>query len=114
MVRIRTVREALEMAAVLVFAVAISFLAARQLALLQALDNRLADMRIADLSAPEPQHPDIVVVTVTEDTLATLDYRSPLDRGFLAGALTALDARGVKAIGLDILFDQRTDEWGHR
>ena len=109
MVRIRTLGEALEMAAVLVFAVAISFLAARQLALLQALDNRLADMRIADLSAPEPQHPGIVVVTITEDTLATLHYRSPLDRGFLAGVLTALDARGVKAIGLDILFDQRTD-----
>ena len=109
MVRVRTLGQALEMVAVVVFAVAISFLMARQLALLQALDNRLADMRIADLSAPEPQHPDIVVVTVTEDTLATLEYRSPLDRGFLAGVLMALEARGVKAIGLDILFDQPTD-----
>lgn len=109
MVRIRTRVEALEVAAVVAFAVVVSFLSTHYLALPRSIDNRLTDMRIADLSAPEPQHPEIVVVTITEDTLATLEYRSPLDRGFLAGVLMALEARGVKAIGLDILFDQATN-----
>ncbi len=74
-----------------------------------AIENRIADLRLATLSAPEPPHPDIIVVTVTEDTLATLPYRSPLDRRFLAGVLRTLEDGGVRAIGLDILFDQPTD-----
>ncbi len=52
----------------------------------------------------DPQ--DIVVVTITEDTLATLKYRSPIDRGFLADVVARLDEAGAKAIGIDILIDQ--------
>ena len=73
------------------------------------VENRVADIRVATLSPAEPQHPDIVVVAVTEDTLAALPYRSPLDRRFLAGLLRTLEAAGVRAIGLDILLDQPTE-----
>ncbi len=73
------------------------------------VENRVADIRVATLSPSEPQHPEIVVVAVTENTLATLPYRSPLDRRFLAGLLRALEAAGVRAIGFDILLDQPTE-----
>ncbi len=36
-------------------------------------------------------------------------YRSPLDRGFLAKLLPALDARHPRAVVLDYLFDQPTE-----
>lgn len=56
-----------------------------------------------------PPRDDIVIVTITEETLATLPYRSPIDRGFLAGVVQAIDAAGPRAIGLDILIDQPSE-----
>ena len=52
----------------------------------------------------------MVVVAITEETLATLPYRSPVDREFLARLLAALEAAKPRAIGIDILFDQRTEQ----
>ncbi len=75
----------------------------------QALENRLADYRFATLAPAEPQNERIVVIAITEQTLATLSYRSPVDRGFLAGLLSHLDTAGAAAIGIDILFDQATE-----
>lgn len=69
----------------------------------------LADWRQATLAPAEPQHPDIVVVAVTEDTLRRFPYRSPVDRAFLAALLRKLDDDGVRAIGVDVLFDQPTE-----
>ncbi len=74
-----------------------------------ALENQVADIRVATLTPPEPQFDKIIVITITEDTLAGLAYRSPLDRRFLAGLIKTLDLTGVRAIGLDILFDQPTE-----
>eukprot|EP00873_Tetraselmis_striata_P034867 jgi/Tetstr1/455131/TSEL_041983.t1 len=51
----------------------------------------------------------IVVVAITEETLAGFPYRSPIDRAFLAGLIERLDAAGARAIGLDILIDQPSD-----
>ncbi len=48
---------------------------------------------------------DIVIVTITEETLAGFPYRSPIDRGLLAELIEKLDAAGARAIGLDILVD---------
>ena len=76
---------------------------------LRAAENWVADLRVATLSPAEVQHPDIVIVAVTEDTLATLSYRSPLDRAFLADLVRAVDAAAPRAIGLDILLDQPTE-----
>ncbi|MBF0251677.1 MAG: CHASE2 domain-containing protein, partial [Alphaproteobacteria bacterium] len=52
--------------------------------------------------------PDIVVVTVSEDTVKRFAYRSPVDRAFLADVVDDLLAKGAKRIALDILFDQPT------
>ena len=70
----------------------------------------LTDFRTALLSpAPAGQDARIVVVAITEDTLAQLPYRSPVDRGFLADLVTVVDAAGPRAIGFDILFDQASE-----
>ena len=99
----------LHLAAIVVLSTLAGLLAPRQIPLIEAAEHRAADIRLSLLSPPESQHPDIVVVAITEDTLAGLPYRSPLDRGFLAGLLRALDGAGARAIGLDILFDQPTE-----
>ncbi len=96
-------------AAVALAAAIVASLAVAHVAFLTFADRFLGDWEIAALTAPEPQSPDIVVVAVTEDTLKQFPYRSPIDRQFLAELLRALAARGPRAIGLDILFDQPTE-----
>lgn len=58
---------------------------------------------------PERIVEQIAVVVVTEETLAAFPYRSPIDRGFLAGLIDRLDAAGARAVGIDILVDQPSD-----
>lgn len=79
------------------------------LPLVAGAENASADLRLAALSPPEPQDDAVVVVAVTEETLATLPYRSPLDRGFLAKLLRKLSEAGPLAIGVDVLIDQPTE-----
>ncbi len=55
--------------------------------------------------APE----NIVIVTIDEDTLAKLPYRSPIDRTLLSKVITKIDNAGAKAIGLDLLIDQPSE-----
>ncbi len=76
---------------------------------LRVMETLLEDLRITYFTPAEPQHRDIVIIGIDEDTLARLPYRSPIDREFLAGVVTALEAAGVRAIGLDILLDQATE-----
>jgi adenylate cyclase len=67
------------------------------------------DIRIA-LSLPaEPQDPNIVMLSIKEDTLTLFPYRSPVDRGFLADLIRQIENRAPRAIGVDILFDQPTE-----
>jgi len=73
-------------------------------------ENWLGDYRIATLTPSAPQSPDIVIVTITDETLALFPYRSPVNRHFMSDLLKTLDASGVKAIGVDILFDQPTEQ----
>lgn len=75
----------------------------------QLVDNILDDVRLVTMMENEAQHDDIVIVTITEDTLSNFPYRSPINRAFLANLVKALEAKGVKAIGIDILFDTPTD-----
>lgn len=72
--------------------------------------NRLSDIRQANFAPETSQHADIVILTITEDTLAQFPYRSPIKRSFLADLLESLDAAQPKAIGLDVLFDQPTTD----
>ncbi|MBD1548311.1 adenylate/guanylate cyclase domain-containing protein [Roseibium aggregatum] len=95
----------------LAIALAASILAvAIALPLATRLDPVIGDLllfRFADVSATKRD--DIVIVTLTEDTLAQFPYRSPIDRGFLADLIDTLAAAGPKAIGLDILLDSPSD-----
>ncbi len=72
-------------------------------------EDWLADLRLKVMSAPQPVHERIVLVTIEEETLRRFPYRSPLDRGFLASVLSALAEADVAAVGVDILFDQATE-----
>ena len=81
----------------------------RNLAFLTNADQYVIDLETARYAPVEPQDPDIVIVAVTEDTLAQYPYRAPVDRGFLAELLTALAAKNPRAIGVDFLFDQPTE-----
>lgn len=72
--------------------------------------ERLMDAAAFQTIGPQPPaDPDVVVIGITEETLAALPYRSPIDRGFLASVIDALAQRGVRAIGLDVTLDQPTE-----
>lgn len=69
-----------------------------------------ADWRTAYLSdRPLTQHDRVALVVINDDTLK--DYpSSPVDRGLLARIVSAVDAGGARAIGLDILFLKKTED----
>jgi adenylate cyclase len=58
--------------------------------------------------ASEPRK-DIAVILIGENSVADYDYVSPVDRGLLARLVRALDDAKVKAIGLDFIFDRKTE-----
>ena len=86
-----------------------SVVVVKELPFLSLLGAWIEDFRIANLSAEQEKHPDIVIVAITEDTLKRFPYRSPVDRKFMSGLLRTLRAKGVRAIGVDFLFDQPTE-----
>lgn len=96
-------------AAVVICAALLSSAAVNNLTFLTNANQFIADGEIAAFTPKEPQDPDIVIVAVTEDTLAQFPYRAPIDRQFLADLLTALADKSPRAIGIDILFDQPTE-----
>ncbi|MFQ5765056.1 MAG: CHASE2 domain-containing protein, partial [Rhodospirillales bacterium] len=102
-------RELVSVFAIVVVATAMGVMLPRLLPTIKTGENWLQDFRFGTLAPAEPQNEDVVVVTITEDTLATLPYRSPVDRGFLADLLRSLEAAKPRAIGVDILFDQPTE-----
>jgi class 3 adenylate cyclase/CHASE2 domain-containing sensor protein len=96
-------------AALVAVVVAFSVLAPRHVTVVAVADNWVGDTMSVLFQPYGPQHPDIVLLTLNESTLASFACRSPIDRGFLAGLLDTLGARGVRAVGFDVLFDQPTD-----
>ncbi len=81
----------------------------RHLPVLGMIERWVGDVRIATLLPAEPQHTDILIIAITEETLERFPYRSPVDRAFLADLLRSLEKKGVRAILLDILLDQPTE-----
>lgn len=87
------------------------FLDAHNLVFIGDLDKYLGDWRIAIFGQRAPdQRKDIALVLVTEDTLFDYPARSPVDRSLMADLVRAIDGAGPKAIGLDFIFDRRTDQ----
>jgi CHASE2 domain-containing sensor protein len=52
---------------------------------------------------------DIAIVLIDEKSLEGYNYISPIDRGLIAELVKAVDASAPKAIGLDLIFDRRTE-----
>jgi adenylate cyclase len=77
-----------------------------QLPLARDAERALYDTRVV-LTAPQVEQDDrIALVVYTDETLARVEKRSPLDRRTLAQTLQAIDNMGAKAIGIDIIIDQ--------
>jgi len=91
------------------FAMTAAVLATQYVSFLAAIENTVGDIRIAALHPVLPISKDIVLVTINEETLAQFPYRSPVDRKFMANLLKTLEKKGVRLIGLDMLFDQPTE-----
>ena len=88
---------------------AVTVIVSPYLPFLRAAENWTQDVRVALLSKPLAIAQEIVIVRFTEDTLAQLTYRSPVDREFLANLLTSLETKGARLVGVDVLFDRPTD-----
>ncbi len=86
------------------------FAAFRALPPLVGAENRARDLAQALFYPKQPQRDDIAIVLIDEATLAKLAYRSPIDRAFLAGLVARLRGLGAKAIAIDLLVDQPTEE----
>jgi adenylate cyclase len=67
------------------------------------------DIRVAFLAKSQPHHKDIVVVEITDKTYEQLKRRSPLNRIFLSNLIKDLSDANAKAVGVDLLIDQPTD-----
>jgi adenylate cyclase len=79
-------------------------------ALLRA-EHWAADWRTAFLSDRLPSaHARVAIIPVTEDSLAGLPYILPINRGYLADLVTAVDEAGALAIGLDFYFARDTEQ----
>lgn len=102
-------RRLLTILAIMLFAGLAPVALVRAAPFLQGIENWVADYRVATRTPAQPQQPDMVIVAITEDTLARFPYRSPVDRVFLADLLRTLEAKGARAVLLDVLLDQPTE-----
>jgi adenylate cyclase len=95
--------------AVALAAAIVADLAVHNIAFLKYAEQFVADVRITLRLPPEPQDSNVIVVTITEETLAQFPYREPVDRGFLTDLLHLIEEKAPRAIALDVLFDQPTE-----
>jgi CHASE2 domain-containing sensor protein len=71
-----------------------------------------ADWRTAFLSDRlQGSHPRVAIIAITEDSLAGLPYILPVNRGYLADIVAAVDEAGATAIGLDFYFTRDTEKF---
>jgi adenylate cyclase len=102
-----TVAVALIFAAVA--AGSLTWLAHQGLMIFQAPDKFAYDWRHALLSHRENStRPDLALVMIGDDTLSDYPFQQPVNRHFMASLVSALDAAGPKAIGIDFIFDRAT------
>ncbi|MEO1017970.1 MAG: adenylate/guanylate cyclase domain-containing protein [Pseudomonadota bacterium] len=76
---------------------------------LDALDHLLDDLMVVYTLEPAPQSDRIVIIALTDQTLAAMPCRSPIDRRLLSRVIDELRAKNVAAIGVDVLLDQPTN-----
>jgi adenylate cyclase len=105
----RQFRAAVGLALILIFSIAVGLLFTRPPSPLAAAEHLVQAVAFRLLGPQRPPVSDVVVVGITEETLAAFPYRSPIDRGFLADLIDALARGGVAAVGLDVVLDQPTE-----
>jgi adenylate cyclase len=89
---------------------AIFLLPAIEPALLRA-EHWAADWRVAWLSERLPSsHPNVAIIRITEDSVADFPYILPVNRGYFADIIDAVDKAGARAIGLDFYFTKNTEK----
>ncbi len=76
---------------------------------IRTFEARYADLLMTFLAAKSKPSSDIVIVKITEDTLAKFPYRSPFDRGYLADMIEKIIAAKPIAVGVDLLMDQPSE-----
>lgn len=89
-------------------AASLSWFATQKIAPFRVAATSLDDLRIALLTPPANVHEEVSIVSITEETLSAYPYRSPVNRRLLASILSELAGRNVRAVGMDVLFDQAT------
>ena len=87
----------------------VSVLAVRSVPMVRIAENFLYDVRINYASSSFQTSAEIVIVGITEETLSSFPYRTPVDRLFLSDLLLDLESKAVNSIALDLLFDQPTE-----
>jgi adenylate cyclase len=102
-------KQLLELGMIVVVAAVVSITAGHMLSVVRVAENWSRDLRVATLTPEEAQSEQIVIVTISEETLAAFPYRSPLDRRFLSNLLKSLEAKGARLIGVDMLLDQPSE-----
>ena len=79
-------------------------------ALLRA-EHWAADWRTAWLSGRMPSsHPKVAIIRITEESVADFPYFLPVNRGYFADIIDAVDKAGARAIGLDFCFTRDTEK----
>lgn len=73
------------------------------------LEAWAVDLRLRWLAPQSPARDDIVLIGIDEKVLASLPYRSPIDRQFVADLVSAVRGANPRAIAVDLLFDQPTE-----
>ena len=69
-----------------------------------------ADWRTAFLSERLPTtHPNLAIVSITEESLEPFPYILPINRAFMADLVTAINEAGPRAIALDFFFVRDTE-----
>jgi adenylate cyclase len=96
-------------AAILGLSAAIALTSARPPSPLAAAERLFEAVAFRFLGPLRPPDPNVVVIGITEETLAAFPYRSPIDRGFLADVVDTLARKGVLAVGLDVVLDRPTE-----
>jgi len=94
---------------IIVGLLALVFLIGKTTPALRLAENWSLDWRTAHLGPVTEISDEIVFITITEDLLSMLPYRSPVDRGVLASHLRTLEKSKPKAVLIDLLFDQPTE-----
>ena len=75
----------------------------------RSVENLMYDLRVS-LNAPKPQ-PDFVIIKIDDAATDAMSEASPchclapINKAWLGDLIAALDAKGVKAVGVDFLLD---------